>query len=112
MFKEVGISAEEGRRQIVVIGQDLGWAKSSGSGTGKLSSTGLIQWEELLSLGSLPREETFDGDGVNETAMMCYSSGTTGKPKGVEARVFRTPVKRVWLMFPILTRPLTRISLR
>ena len=86
MFKEVGISAEEGQRRVVVIGHDLGWAKRSGFAPRKPSSTGLIQWEELLSLGSLPHEEMLDGDRVNETAMICYSSGTTGKPKGVEAR--------------------------
>ncbi|KAF9039471.1 AMP binding protein [Hymenopellis radicata] len=34
--------------------------------------------------GSLQKEELFDGRAAHETAVLCYSSGTTGKPKGVE----------------------------
>jgi 4-coumarate--CoA ligase len=47
-----------------------------------------------LSVSSLIREaagnlllpEIFSGKDVHETVFLCYSSGTTGKPKGVEVR--------------------------
>lgn len=41
-------------------------------------------YEDLSTRGLLPKEEPFDGHLANETALLCYSSGTSGKPKGVE----------------------------
>ena len=41
---------------------------------------------DLLGKGKLVQEEKFPGEQANETILLCYSSGTTGKPKGVEAR--------------------------
>jgi len=38
----------------------------------------------LLCKGKLDQEEMFEGSKANETVYICYSSGTTGKPKGVE----------------------------
>jgi len=40
--------------------------------------------DDLLGHGALPEEEKFVGHQANETLLLCYSSGTTGKPKGVE----------------------------
>ena len=86
MFKQVGIPPQQARSRIIIIGNDLSWATTLPSTTTTTSSP-YIQWETLLSTGSLPSEEKFEGADVNETAFLCYSSGTTGKPKGVEARL-------------------------
>ena len=42
------------------------------------------RYEDLSTRGLLSKEEPFDGQLSNETALLCYSSGTSGKPKGVE----------------------------
>lgn len=39
---------------------------------------------DFIGKGKLEDEEKFDGEKAHETAYLCYSSGTTGKPKGVE----------------------------
>ncbi|KAJ7449083.1 AMP binding protein [Mycena galericulata] len=83
MFAELGVARAEGDRRIIVLTQDLTWA---GGPAAKQSSdaAGLVTMEELLKGGRLPQEEKFDGALSAETAYLCYSSGTTGKPKGVE----------------------------
>jgi len=48
------------------------------------SSKGLIRLDDLLGKGKLGQEEKFPGSQSNETVYLCYSSGTTGQPKGVE----------------------------
>ncbi|KAF8338789.1 AMP binding protein [Cantharellus anzutake] len=40
--------------------------------------------KELRNGGKLAKEEEFNGSQVHETALLCYSSGTTGLSKGVE----------------------------
>jgi len=45
------------------------------------SWTGLT---ELMTTGTLDQEVHFDGSASHNTAFICYSSGTTGLPKGVE----------------------------
>ena len=45
---------------------------------------GFMKMTQLLGKGQLIQEERFDGALSNETVLLCYSSGTTGKPKGVE----------------------------
>lgn len=37
-----------------------------------------------MGRGTLPREVSLDGERAKDTLFLCYSSGTTGKPKGVE----------------------------
>ncbi|KAJ7575981.1 AMP binding protein [Mycena floridula] len=83
MFKELGFSAEDADARIIVIDADaeMNWAKNTCVGT---RSTGLLTFEDLLSFGCLAEEEKFDGESAHTTAVLCYSSGTTGKPKGVE----------------------------
>jgi fatty-acyl-CoA synthase len=43
---------------------------------------GYIMYEELPNLGTRERFSPFDGN-ENTAALLCYTSGTTGKPKGV-----------------------------
>lgn len=40
--------------------------------------------DELLQVGQLSHEVSFDGRYADETILLCYSSGTTGLAKGVE----------------------------
>ncbi|KAK0498257.1 AMP binding protein [Armillaria luteobubalina] len=82
MFKEIGVG-EEGEKRIIVLSNSLAWAGGPDAAS-KPESAGLPRMEDLLSSGSLEKEEKFDGDLAHETAFLCYSSGTTGKPKGVE----------------------------
>ena len=42
------------------------------------------RYDELLGKGQLEKEENFDGPASHDTLMICYSSGTTSKSKGVE----------------------------
>ncbi|TFY80800.1 hypothetical protein EWM64_g3213 [Hericium alpestre] len=81
MLKLVGVTGEHARRRIVVMQYEPGEAAER-KGSGK----DLVWLEDLLGLGEEKEEEKFEGDGpdgVNATAFLCYSSGTTGKPKGV-----------------------------
>jgi len=43
---------------------------------------GYLDYENVVSSGAASRYEAFEGD-ENTAASMCYTSGTTGKPKGV-----------------------------
>ncbi|KAJ7634477.1 AMP binding protein [Roridomyces roridus] len=83
MFAELGISKAEGDKRTVVINRDLRWA--GGSAAAAVSGcAGMVTFAELLTMGALQKEENFDGLLADETTFLCYSSGTTGKPKGVE----------------------------
>jgi hypothetical protein len=44
----------------------------------------LVRLDTFFGRGALPKEVSFDGERSNETLYLCYSSGTTGNPKGVE----------------------------
>ncbi|KIK11934.1 hypothetical protein PISMIDRAFT_19122 [Pisolithus microcarpus 441] len=46
--------------------------------------SGFIRLENLLGRGQLTSEVKFGGERSEETAYLCYSSGTTGTPKGVQ----------------------------
>ncbi|KAK0483969.1 AMP binding protein [Armillaria novae-zelandiae] len=80
MFEEVGVKGDEADARIIVLGKSLKWA----GGPDAPRTTPLLHMEDLLAFGSLEEEEKFDGERAHETALLCYSSGTTGKPKGVE----------------------------
>ena len=77
MFRHLGVSGDEARRRLVVL--DLG-----GSGAEVARKVGVLGLGDLLSHGALSEEEKFPGSQASETQLLCYSSGTTGKPKGVE----------------------------
>ena len=78
MLGASGVSKEEARKRIVVMGV----------GDRNATAKGFIHMDDLLGKGSLSVGERFDGPLSNETVYLCYSSGTTGKPKGVEVRFF------------------------
>ncbi|KAJ6460457.1 AMP binding protein [Mycena vitilis] len=82
MFAELGIGRDEGDRRIVVLPRDLRWA---GGPEFPLRSqcTGLLTLDDLLGRGKLAKETKFEGSVALETVYLCYSSGTTGKPKVV-----------------------------
>lgn len=77
MFKIIGVSEDDARRRLVVL--DI-----YGNGSETARKFGLLELGDLLGHGALPEEEKFTGPQVDETLLLCYSSGTTGKPKGVE----------------------------
>jgi acyl-CoA synthetase (AMP-forming)/AMP-acid ligase II len=71
-----GFSNAETRKKIIVMG----------AGDRETTAKGFIHMDDLLGKGSLSAGERFDGPLSNETVFLWYSSGTTGKPKGVEVR--------------------------
>ncbi|KAH9006616.1 AMP binding protein [Lactarius hatsudake] len=77
MFKIIGVPEDEARRRLVVM--DI-----YGNGAETARKFGLLELGDLLGHGALPEEEKFTGRQTDETLLLCYSSGTTGKPKGVE----------------------------
>ncbi|KDQ27621.1 hypothetical protein PLEOSDRAFT_1093294 [Pleurotus ostreatus PC15] len=81
MLKDLGLAKNEVDQRIVVLGNGLQWAGNRSTKT--TADLGLLTLDELLTLGTLPSEERFDGADTHETVLLCYSSGTTGKPKGV-----------------------------
>ncbi|KAL0581335.1 hypothetical protein V5O48_000711 [Marasmius crinis-equi] len=84
MFKALNISKSEGDKRIILLSESFDWAGGP-SVPSRPEGQGLLKMEDLLTRGSLSKEECFDGDAAKtETAFLCYSSGTTGKPKGVE----------------------------
>ncbi|KAJ7108782.1 AMP binding protein [Mycena epipterygia] len=83
MFVELGVPKQEGDKRIIVLGRDLRWAGGPGAKR-SAEAAGLLTMEDLLKGGKMNQEEKFDGALSNETVYLCYSSGTTGKPKGVE----------------------------
>ena len=82
-LKSMGLSAAEADKKIILIPNSLDWLGGPSTPM-KPEIANLTKVPDLLTLGSLLREEKFDGQLANETVYLCYSSGTTGKPKGVE----------------------------
>ena len=78
MLEANGISKQEARRRIVIMGV----------GDKGATTKEFIHMDDLVGKGILSAAERFDGPLSNETVYLCYSSGTTGKPKGVEVRLF------------------------
>jgi 4-coumarate--CoA ligase len=74
-LERAGVSAEAARR-IIVIGN---WLETFDN-----IPAGYTLLEDLLQVGEPQQEERFDGRYADETALLCYSSGTTGLAKGVE----------------------------
>ncbi|KAJ6576829.1 AMP binding protein [Mycena sp. CBHHK59/15] len=83
MFSEIGMTKDEADKRIIVLGNDLCWVGGP-SMSPNPAAAGLARMEDLLGTGKLSQEEKFEDSLANETVYMCYSSGTTGNPKGVE----------------------------
>lgn len=87
MFKGLDLDYTEARRRIILAD----WPAPE-------KSTEFIRMQDILGKGELEREEQFNGELANETVVLCYSSGTTGKPKGVE-------VSFAWYIMPTTLTP-------
>ncbi|KAF9073171.1 AMP binding protein [Rhodocollybia butyracea] len=85
MFNNVlGLKWDDWRSKVVIIPDDFGWVTKDGKSGNPVfneASESLLRLDDMLGIGSISEEEKLNG---SETAFMCYSSGTTGKPKGVE----------------------------
>lgn len=100
MFKLAGLEAAEAKRRIILCEAPPATtatylnAKKWAAGVqsvdevvpGKENGWGWTL-SDLVGKGKLEEEEKFDGEDAHETAFLCYSSGTTGKPKGVEVGI-------------------------
>ncbi|TCD66541.1 hypothetical protein EIP91_001262 [Steccherinum ochraceum] len=75
MFKNVGLSETAAKQRIILA--DWGFPRN-------VFPSEYTTMASLLGLGKLVQEEAFRGKQTEETVLLCYSSGTTGKPKGVE----------------------------
>lgn len=83
MFKSLGVDESEAKKRTIVLTTSLHWAGSTYIPAAPIAK-GFATLTDFLGHGALAHEEKFDGDLANETVYLCYSSGTTGKPKGVE----------------------------
>jgi 4-coumarate--CoA ligase len=90
MFRHIGVSEDEARRRTVVL--DFG-----GNGAEVARKAGLLGISDLIGHGALPEEEKFAGPLAGGTLLLCYSSGTTGKPKGVEVCGLGFVLVSAWL---------------
>lgn len=99
MLTSIGHSESDIRATVVLA--TSAWLTSVPDSDISQDFSGLTRLEELLGRGELASEVNFDGERSNETFCLCYSSGTTGKPKGVETTHYNLTsvidiVKPVW----------------
>jgi acyl-CoA synthetase (AMP-forming)/AMP-acid ligase II len=81
MLRSLGCSEQEIRSRIIVAGvQWITGAKDVSFPNPK----DFVAITQLLGRGELKEEVSFNDERSNETVYLCYSSGTTGRPKGVE----------------------------
>jgi acyl-CoA synthetase (AMP-forming)/AMP-acid ligase II len=80
MLRSLRCSEQEIRSRVIVAG--VQWV--TGAKDASIPDDELVAITQLLGRGELTEEVSFDGDRSNETVYLCYSSGTTGQPKGVE----------------------------
>jgi len=79
MFKYLGLQESERDQRIVVMPESFSWV--NGSGTSLDTHSAYTHMENLLDCGELNEETSFNNAKSNETALLCYSSGTEGHPK-------------------------------
>ena len=84
MLELAGVRPEDAAKRIVVF--------VDGTSTEPLPPLPFVPYDSTTELGRLEEEEKFPGEQADETALLCYSSGTSGLPKGVEVR----PFSRSW----------------
>lgn len=97
MFKLLDFSPEDALSMMIVY--------SDGEDDQLPRGFEFTRYEDLSTRGLLSKEEPFDGQLSNETALLCYFSGTSGKPKGVEVNIsFRPSIPTVTL-YPGLIAP-------
>ncbi|KAG9312085.1 AMP binding protein [Chiua virens] len=80
-LKSIGCTESDIRTRVVVVTSHWLTGVADPGPTGNVQLTRL---DAFLGRGALSSEVSFDGERSNETLYLCYSSGTTGKPKGVE----------------------------
>ena len=80
-LRSTGCTESEIRSRVVLL--TSGWLTHT---TDHIPSefTHFASLDTFFGRGALPNEVNFDGQRSNETLYLCYSSGTTGNPKGVE----------------------------
>jgi len=61
-----------------------------GTPTEPLPALPFVSYDALMQKGRLKEEEKFPGEQANETPLLCYSSGMSGLPKGVEVWIVRS----------------------
>ena len=74
-----GFRSEDAAKRIVVF--------ADGVYTEPLPPLPFISYQHIAEKGRLKEEEKFPGEQADETVLICYSSGTSGLPKGVEVRI-------------------------
>ncbi|KAH8832049.1 AMP binding protein, partial [Flagelloscypha sp. PMI_526] len=79
MFKQLDKCPKD---KILVFGPGLKWAGGPDIPANS-SRSGHLQLEDVIGTGRLDVEEKFDGPLSEELALICFSSGTSGTPKGV-----------------------------
>ncbi|KAH8833272.1 AMP binding protein [Flagelloscypha sp. PMI_526] len=101
MLKSLGCSSSV---KVMVAGQGSKWA--GGLDGSKMVPQEMLSFEDILDLGSLDEEESFDGRLSEEVALICFSSGTSGQPKGVMTthRNLVANLRQTFVDFP-RTRP-------
>lgn len=103
-LRGLGFPDDQANKMIIVLGNTLEWAGGPPAPR-STDASGLLYMDDLLKLGILSEEEKFEGNLSHETVFLCYSSGTTGKPKGVETthRNILAVLDLVMPVFPKLT---------
>lgn len=84
MFRSIGVSREDAQRRIILVDWQISGVSSVNKDKDEYES--YTRMWSLIGKEVLDEEELFDGEQAHETVYICYSSGTTGKPKGVEVR--------------------------